>query len=160
MFGTKNEARREHDYPGVVLTTCHSSKGLEWPIVYASLSKFDAENKALHAGSAAAIRNVEEVRRLLFVTATRARDELYVTGKYVAYGKKGSQVYNQFLRDAIIANGGEFDIIKIQDEAFKIDQEKKKARAEARKKLAEEMKAKKEKVLAEFNKGATKVDET
>ena len=41
VFGTKNEARREHDYPGIVLTTCHSSKGLEWPIVFASLSKFD-----------------------------------------------------------------------------------------------------------------------
>ena len=159
VFGTKNEARREHDYPGVVLTTCHSSKGLEWPIVYASLSKFDAENKALHSGSAASIRAVEEVRRLLFVTATRARDELYVTGKYVAYGKKGSQVYNQFLRDSIIANGEEFDIMKIQDEAFKLDQEKKKARAEARKKLAEEMKAKKEKILAEFNQDAPKVDE-
>lgn len=32
VFGTKNEARREHDYPGIVLTTCHSSKGLEWPV--------------------------------------------------------------------------------------------------------------------------------
>jgi superfamily I DNA/RNA helicase len=144
IFGTKNEARREHDYPGVVLTTCHSSKGLEWPVVYASLSKFDAESKALHAGSAAAIRNVEEVRRLLFVTATRARDELFVTGKYVAYGKKPNQVYNQFLKDAFECNEQIFSIFEIKKEADEIAQAKKKQRAEERKKIAEQLKAAKE----------------
>jgi superfamily I DNA/RNA helicase len=145
VFGTKNEARREHDYPGVVLTTCHSSKGLEWPVVYASISQFDSEKKSLHAGSAASIKALEEVRRLLFVTATRARDELYVTGKYVAYGKKGHYTYNQFLKDSFEANGQIFSIFDIQKEADDIAQAKKKQRAEERKKIAEQLKELKEK---------------
>jgi ATP-dependent exoDNAse (exonuclease V) beta subunit len=144
VFGTKNEARREHDYPGVVLTTCHSSKGLEWPVVYASLSQFDSEKKALHAGSGASIRALEEVRRLLFVTATRARDELYVTGKYVAYGKKGHYTYNQFLRDSYEANGQVFSIFDIQKEADEIALAKKKQKAEERKKIQEQLKKTKE----------------
>jgi superfamily I DNA/RNA helicase len=140
VFGTKNEARREHDYPGVVLTTCHSSKGLEWPIVYASISQFDSEKKSLHAGSGASIKALEEVRRLLFVTATRARDELYVTGKYIAYGKKGHYTYNQFLKDSFEANGQIFSIFDIQKEADEIAQAKKKQKAEERKKIAEQLK--------------------
>ena len=144
VFGAKNEARREHDYPGVVLTTCHSSKGLEWPIVYASLSQFDSEKKSLHAGSGASIRALEEVRRLLFVTATRARDELYVTGKYVAYGKKGHYTYNQFLKDSYEANGQVFSIFDIQKEADEIELAKKKKRAEERAELAAKMKKIKE----------------
>ena len=144
VFGTKNEARREHDYPGVVLTTCHSSKGLEWPVVYASLSKFDAEGKGLHGGSVSSIRATEEARRLLFVTATRARDELYVTGKYVAYGKKGHYTYNQFLKDSYEANGQIFSIFDIQKEADEIELAKKKQRAEERKKIADQLKKAKE----------------
>ena len=140
IFGLKNEARREHDYPGIVLTTCHSSKGLEWPIVYASLTKFDAENKNLHNHSSASINALEEQRRLLFVTATRARDELYVTGKYIAYGKKGNYVYNQFLQESFEANGMEFNIHKIAEEAAQIALEKKKARYEERKLAAAKMK--------------------
>ena len=30
----------------------------------------------------------EETRRLIFVAATRARDQLWITGQYVAYGSK------------------------------------------------------------------------
>jgi ATP-dependent exoDNAse (exonuclease V) beta subunit len=146
VFGTKNEARREHDYPGVVLTTCHSSKGLEWPIVYASLSKFDSESKALHSGSVSSIKALEEQRRLLFVTATRARDELYITGKYVAFGKKGNYKYNQFLSDSYTANGQIFSIFDIQKEADEIAMAKKKQRAEERKALAEKMKKAKEQI--------------
>ena len=144
VFGAHNEARREHDYPGVVLTTCHSSKGLEWPIVYASISQFDSEKKSLHAGSAAAIRALEEVRRLLFVTATRARDELHVTGKYIAYGKKGHYTYNQFLKDSYESNGQVFSIFEIQKEADEIALEKKKQKAEERKKIADQLKKLKE----------------
>ena len=145
VFGTKNEARREHDYPGIVLTTCHSSKGLEWPIVYASISQFDSEQKNLHSGSSASIKALEEVRRLLFVTATRARDELYVTGRYVAYGKKGNYTYNQFLKDSFESNDQVFSIFEIQKEAHELDMEKKKQRAEERRKIQEELKALKEK---------------
>lgn len=143
VFGEKNEAKREHNYPGVVLTTCHSSKGLEWPVVYASLSKFDDEKNALHTNQ----KDMEERRRLLFVTATRARDELFITSKYIAYGKKGEYVYNPFLADSYDCVGMKFDIKAIEAEAAKIAEEKKKQRAEERKALAEKMKKTTEKLV-------------
>ena len=43
-------------------------------------------------------RDVEETRRLLFVSATRARDELYITGLY-ANGTKMNKVENRFLKE-------------------------------------------------------------
>ena len=140
VFGEKNEARREHNYPGVVLTTCHSSKGLEWPIVFASLSKLDTETKDLHSGSATSIKALEETRRLLFVTATRARDELYVTGKYVAYGKKDNKIYNTLLANSFNALGEKFNIFDIEKEAQEIAQKKKQERAEERRQIAEKLK--------------------
>jgi ATP-dependent exoDNAse (exonuclease V) beta subunit len=50
---------------------------------------------------------IEEMRRLLFVTSTRARDVLYVTGNAVAYKSKSDDgritkvVYNRFLMDSL-----------------------------------------------------------
>lgn len=145
VFGDGNEARREHDYPGVVLTTAHSSKGLEWPIVYASLSKFDDEKNNLHAKTASGLTALEERRRLLFVTATRARDELYVTSRYIAYGKKGDYTYNTFLSDSYDCIGEPFNIPVIEAEAAEIAREKAAMRKKAREKLAAEMAALKEK---------------
>jgi hypothetical protein len=67
-----------------------------------------------------------------------------VTGKYVAYGKKPNQVYNQFLKDAFECNEQIFSIFEIKKEADEIAQAKKKQRAEERKKIAEQLKAAKE----------------
>lgn len=61
---------------GVVLTTCHSSKGLEWSVVFASISEFDSEKNGFHKRNS---KGIEEMRRLLFVTITRARDILYLS---------------------------------------------------------------------------------
>lgn len=136
VFGEKNEAKREHNYPGVVLTTCHSSKGLEWPVVYASLSKFDDEKNSVRSTQ----KDLEERRRLLFVTATRARDELFITAKYVSFGKKGDYTYNMFLADSYDCVGQKFDIQSIEAEAARITEAKKKQRAEEKKALAEKLK--------------------
>lgn len=114
-------------------------------LFFASLSKFDSDTKNLHSGSSSSIRALEEQRRLLFVTATRARDELFVTGKYVAYGKKGQYTYNMFLQESFEANDQKFNIFNIQKEAEEIALEKKKKRAEERAKLAEQLKKAKEK---------------
>ena len=139
-FGESNEARREKNYPGVVLTTAHSSKGLEWPVVYASLTKFDDEKQPHRSGSMS-IAQQEERRRLLFVTATRARDELYVTSRYIAFGKKGEYTYNSFLSDSFDCIGEQMNISVIEAEAEAIAKEAEKARREARKALAEKMAA-------------------
>ena len=91
-FGADTELKMDQDYEGVVLSTAHSSKGLEWPYVINTISDYD--NARLHR--AQNVLDVEETRRLLFVSMTRAREELLVTGAYVAY-KKDDEVYNQFL---------------------------------------------------------------
>ncbi|WP_125154839.1 ATP-dependent helicase [Clostridium rectalis] len=60
-------------YNAVILTTAHSSKGKEWSVVINSINKYKYED----------IKNdldlLEEERRLLFVSLTRAKDELYIT---------------------------------------------------------------------------------
>lgn len=108
-FGDKQAFRRSHTYPGVVLTTAHSSKGLEWPVTYVSLSKFDSE-------SLNSIKLMEERRRLLFVSATRARDRLVITGNWIAYtevkdekGKVRIPHINQFLKESFETIGETLD---------------------------------------------------
>ena len=102
-FGDKERLRRSKNYPGVVLTTAHSSKGLEWPIVINSLNGYDSEDVRKRQES------INEERRLMYVSATRARDELYITGNYKAYGnKRDGVVYNRYLQEAYDAGGFEF----------------------------------------------------
>lgn len=93
-YGSKMAKKMDQTYEGVVLVTAHSSKGLEWPVVFCSVTKFDSE--ALHGRRGE--KRLEERRRLLFVAITRARDLLYLTGEYVAYGTKDDRTYNQFVR--------------------------------------------------------------
>lgn len=90
-FGAKATKKKEGDYPGISLVTAHSAKGLEWPYVFVSLSKFYKKDMT--------DEEIEERRRLLFVSATRARDRLVVTGQTVACGTKTSAVFNPFLEE-------------------------------------------------------------
>lgn len=110
-YGTDAAIRRTHDYPGIVLTTAHSSKGLEWPVVYNMISGYHSSDFVR-----AKLAAIEERRRLLFVSATRARDELYVTAQYVAYGKEGDYVYNRYLKESFDVLGKEFSIESIEAE--------------------------------------------
>lgn len=135
-YGTKVAKRMEQAYQGVVLTTAHSSKGLEWKVVFNSLTSYD--NPFLHGRHDV---ELEERRRLLFVSLTRARDLLYVTGQYVAYSevkdkskaKDGdNKVYNQFLREAFEQNGDAYDPVDPMAEIKKAER-KKKAAESARK---------------------------
>lgn len=132
-YGAASAVKREAGYPGVVLTTAHSSKGLEWPIVYNMISHYHKEA----FGSAEA----EERRRLFFVSSTRARDELYVTAQYIAYGsKKAGYMPNMYLKEAYAALGNSFDMgtVLLQKEMLanmakaekdKIKEEKRKLKA-------------------------------
>lgn len=126
-FGKNEKRRRNHEYDGVSLTTAHSSKGLEWPIVFNSVTGYDT--KDAHSGRKA--RDiVEEKNRLLFVSCTRARDELIVTGDYTAYGSaKEGYVYNQFLKELYDITGKEFAASTIESERM-MEKERKKAAAE------------------------------
>lgn len=102
IYGTSVAKKMEQKYKGVVLTTAHSSKGLEWKVVFNSVTGYD--NEFLHKGNSCK-EKIEEARRLLFVSITRARDLLWVTGQYVAYGPKDDRTYNQFLKDVFDAAG-------------------------------------------------------
>lgn len=143
-YGSSAAFRRNHDYPGIVLTTAHSSKGLEWPVVYDMISKYDTPD--LDTKSKTAAELTEEKRRLFFVSSTRARDELVVTGQYVAYGKEDDYTYNKFLIEAYDVVGKEFSVASIETEReMRKEAEKmEKKKAELAKKIAEEKNGKKE----------------
>lgn len=101
-YGDSERQIRTKDYPGVVLTTAHSSKGMEWPLVINSITKYHPKKMSAD--------EKEERRRLLFVSATRARDELHITGQKVAYGDKKNRTYNAFLVECYQILGKEFSI--------------------------------------------------
>ena len=113
-FGEDEAIRRSRKYPGVVLTTAHSSKGLEWKVVYNSLTKYDSEQIR------GKLEYTEERRRLLYVSATRARDELIITGQFTAFTKRDPDhpknttvTRNMFVVDSYECSGNPIDNLKI-----------------------------------------------
>ena len=85
------ESRNNKNTEGVIFTTMHSAKGLEFPYVYIigtnegtipheKSCDIDDETKRKEA--------VEEERRLLYVGITRAQDELYISIPKNKYGRK------------------------------------------------------------------------
>lgn len=64
-----------------------------------SITKYD--NVYLHTGNEKSkLQDIEEKRRLLFVSLTRAKDELYVTGQYVCFSsKENGETYNRYLKE-------------------------------------------------------------
>jgi DNA helicase-2/ATP-dependent DNA helicase PcrA len=76
----------------LVLSTIHQAKGLEWPIVF---TLWLAEGRFPMAQSLRRIHDLEEERRLFYVAATRAADELYLGYPTVEEGKDGP---NRLLR--------------------------------------------------------------
>jgi ATP-dependent DNA helicase UvrD/PcrA len=71
---------------GVTLISFHSSKGLEFPVVFISGVE---EDILPHRKSVDSAGSVEEERRLFYVGITRAMKELYIThaGHRIKYGK-------------------------------------------------------------------------
>lgn len=132
-YGEKEEKRMEQKYEGVTLVTAHSSKGLEWKYVFNSVSKYDSEY--LHKNSRNSKKRLEETRRLLFVSMTRARDSLTVTGQYIAYGtKETGYEQNQFLCEVYQILGETYD--PVDHEAEKRKAEKEAAKKSRKKKTA------------------------
>lgn len=66
---------RKKDRDGVVVTTMHKAKGLEWNTVFI----IDCDEKILpHENSAGTKEGLEEERRLMYVAMTRAKDTLVI----------------------------------------------------------------------------------
>jgi superfamily I DNA/RNA helicase len=123
-YGEKVAVRRKKIYSGVVLTTAHSSKGLEWPVVFTSITKFYDKHTHTLINRSKREALIEEKRRLMFVAATRARDELIITSQFVSFGsEKDGYVYNQFLSEAFQAIGNTFEPVKPSSEERKAKKE-------------------------------------
>lgn len=93
-FGQKQTARKEKAYNGVVLSTMHSSKGKEWPVVFCSATKMHGRDLKPE--------DIDEKNRLLFVACTRAKKELYISGVAIAFSSAmQGDVENMFLAECI-----------------------------------------------------------
>lgn len=77
-------------YDAIVLTTAHSSKGKEWSFVINSINKYKYEKIKDN------LELLEEERRLLFVSTTRAKNELYITYNTNQNKKRGKGKYCLF----------------------------------------------------------------
>ena len=99
IYGDNMQYKRSQLGEGVMLITAHSSKGLEWKYVFGSITGFHKLGK-----KSISRRKQEELRRLLFVLITRARDVLKLYGLYTVSGNaKDGYVYNMFLKECFDA---------------------------------------------------------
>jgi DNA helicase-2/ATP-dependent DNA helicase PcrA len=93
------EDKEEQGGFGVTLISFHSSKGLEFPVVFIAAAEEDIipHKKAIAAHN----DGLEEERRLFYVGITRAMKELFITytGHRVKYGKETPSVPSRFLEE-------------------------------------------------------------
>lgn len=92
------EEREEKSSGGVTLISFHSSKGLEFPVVFIAGVE---EDILPHKKSADRDKDIEEERRLFYVGITRAMNELYITytDRRSKYGKEKPSVPSRFLKE-------------------------------------------------------------
>ena len=91
----QNREAREQDC--VALMTMHSSKGLEFPIVYI----MDANERITPHHKAVLDEDIEEERRMFYVAMTRAKDRLHVYYAKERYGKP--QERSRFIDEYLVA---------------------------------------------------------
>lgn len=97
-------ANRERAAEGVCLMTMHSSKGLEFPIVYI----LDANEKITPHHKAVLDADLEEERRMFYVAMTRAKDRLHVYYVKERYGKpqERSRFIDEYLAAGVCEPAG------------------------------------------------------
>ena len=90
--------KEEKGAHGVTLISFHSSKGLEFRVVFIAGTE---EDILPHKKSAGTDEGVEEERRLFYVGITRAMNELYITytGHRTKYGKQTPSVPSRFFEE-------------------------------------------------------------
>lgn len=85
------EAQKNKNEDAVTLSTFHSSKGLEWKIVFL----IQANDGICPFGKAELPEELEEERRMFYVAMTRAKDELYMSFIEGTNKSKGASQYFQ-----------------------------------------------------------------
>lgn len=110
VYGAKATHKREGKYDGVTLITVHSAKGLEWDTTYLTLSKFETSIESR------SMAGFDEKIRKFFVGATRARENLIMTGTYThKRGKKDlDTTNNRFLEMAYEDLGKTYDYSPVE----------------------------------------------
>ena len=82
----------EHDRSSVVLSTIHQAKGLEWSVVFIVGLR---DGHFPHHKSLENPKELEEERRLFYVAATRAKDELNMLYPIRSFSYKFGEVYSK-----------------------------------------------------------------
>ncbi len=92
------EEKEEQGGRGVTLISFHSSKGLEFPVVFIAGME---EDIMPHRKSSDRDEGIEEERRLFYVGITRAMNELYITNTEhrSKYGKQSPSIPSRFLEE-------------------------------------------------------------
>lgn len=75
MIRKTEEGNKKSSKNGVVLTTMHKSKGMEWKDVYI----INVNDDIIPTKQAFSQDDIEEERRLLYVAMTRAKDRLFIS---------------------------------------------------------------------------------
>ena len=91
---------KETNTGGVTLSTMHSSKGLEYRIVFV----IDANEGVVPHHKAALPADIEEERRLFYVAMTRAKERLHLCAVKERYHRK--QEISRFVRECIVDRRG------------------------------------------------------
>ena len=90
----QNQEEREETKDRVTLSTMHSAKGLEYPVVFV----VDANEGIVPHHKAGLPADIEEERRLFYVALTRAKDRLHVAAVKERYHRKTD--VSRFVEDA------------------------------------------------------------
>ncbi|MGL5316060.1 MAG: ATP-dependent helicase [Peptostreptococcaceae bacterium] len=104
---------------GVIFTTMHSAKGLEFKNVYiigANEGTIPHEKSYDIDDDETKLQQIEEERRLMYVAITRAEENLYISSPVNKYGKKVSK--SRFIDDIKLPTKQEMDSITIGDKIY------------------------------------------
>ena len=104
---------------GVIFTTMHSAKGLEFKNVYiigANEGTIPHEKSYDIDDEETKLEQIEEERRLMYVAITRAEENLYISSPVSKYGKKVSK--SRFIDDIKCPTKQEMDSIGIGDRIY------------------------------------------
>lgn len=100
QYGEKiKRLNEEKAKSGVLLSTMHKAKGLEWKAVFV----VHANKDIIPFAKAKSPEDIEEERRLFYVAITRAKDELYIS----SYGPYTSRFVRESLQEASMEDDSE-----------------------------------------------------
>lgn len=93
----------QKDKDAVTISTIHSAKGLEWPVVFVNAL---VDGLMPHHRSVAEFEELEEERKLFYVACSRAKTHLYLTApdyfsSFAGYFDKVSRFISEVSRDTI-----------------------------------------------------------